>query len=146
MLSKFDNQLQVAVLQGNGKGKSIYTYEQSILYTQELTPCTAILIIGKNKNYLIHSDANDFNGVGKVNLQYGIERLIYSFQERQEVYKLAFIGGSIASIQKKQEIINKILPNSIAIYMEAEARSAYLSAKGEFASSKKKFIANYLTG
>ena len=131
--------IRVDVEQGNGNGKSIDSDSDRVLCTADLIGCIAILIYDEtnNKNYLIHSDSNSTSGKGSISLEDGINGLGLS---KESSYKIGLIGGmAIESIKKKQDIIEKLIPNSKFVDIESASNSdtAYITGQGIMARNKR---------
>ncbi|MBA4696876.1 MAG: hypothetical protein H2069_05790 [Legionella sp.] len=95
----------VMVNQGNGQGQSIHRGSQQILQTEELVGCIAVLIVGKNKVSMIHSDSNWALGKGAVSFVDGIKLLGL---EPAEKYLIGLIGGSsVESLKLKYDELKK---------------------------------------
>ena len=113
---------------GNNKGKKIRFDEKSneVLYTADLDTCTALIFVGDNSCYMIHSDQVNATGQGKVCLEDGINLLI---KDKEASYNIGLIGGSANSQDVKLAVIKKLLPNIHKILL-SNAGSASVCGNG----------------
>ncbi|MEY8715537.1 hypothetical protein AB9G26_09720 [Francisella philomiragia] len=121
---------QIWVGIGNGKGKFINNNSVSnqVLYTTELDTCTAIAIIGKSKNYLVHSDGFNNEGQDGVRLKDALIQASYNIPQNEDV-EVYLIGGSNDSRIKKANEVKKIFTKSKVIQNE-DHDSIYVTAEG----------------
>ena len=129
------------VSQGNGRGVKIIRQDPySFLFTRDLSPCIAIVIISCDVLAMIHSDSNGTNGVQGISLQSGLIRFNLSSCKQYSVY--LFGGSSDPSnpgISMKFDIVKKILPNARLLNVYAGAHNAYASTSEICAQTKQKF-------
>lgn len=118
------------VSQGNGKGKTIPKDKGEVLFTTDMVGCIAILGVGTDNCFMIHSDNNGTSGIGKVTLEDGLKGLGVG---SSSVYTIYLIGGeSSEGLQSKQDAIQQILP-SCTINKIGNYGSAYLTGDGVYA-------------
>lgn len=129
------------VEQGNGNGKKI-TYSEtpsSVFRTTDLVACIAVLISNKKECVMIHSDANGTEGKGKCSLKEGLLNLGLSPEEK---YSLSLIGGDDDNaLNKKEEIIKGILPDTHTNDKIIMKDSAYITNNGVVACTKNELQA-----
>lgn len=127
----------VEVRQGNANARSIILGSDHYLFTQDLTPCIALLIVDKKNSrcHMIHTDAFDTSSMGGVTLRTQLFKLGL---DHNGDYSIGLIGGaSTESIQKAEQKIKLLLPKANIILKELGKHAAYLSGDGSMATSKK---------
>lgn len=125
----------VEVYQGNGKGQLIAAGSQRVLKTSDMVGCIAVCLCGKDTLYMIHSDSNNASGVGKTSLEAGLKALVL---DTMVDYKMFLFGGETqASLYKKAEVVQRVLPNASLEGVFLGVDSAYLTGAGQLAPSKR---------
>lgn len=124
----------VKVEQGNGKGQYIDKDSDAVLRTTDLVGCIAVLIVGKERCCMIHSDVNNTHGIGAISLGDGIKLVVTDLNEH---YEIGLIGGaSPESLNAKYKEIQRVLPQTCLKMAHIGVDSAYLDSHGNMAHTK----------
>lgn len=124
----------IEVGQGNGNGLAIDKNSDSVLRTTDLVGCIAVLIVGKNECFMIHSDSNTKDGKGGISLIDGIKSLGLNTGES---YDIGLIGGSSEeSFDIKYKEVQKLLSNTTLKMSYSNVDTAYLTSTGVMAPTK----------